>query len=163
MIFIQNKNGDFVQYPLPVDSGYEDLGCLLFDADNDGDNDLYIVSGGNGHGPESEKYQDRLYINDGRGNFSPSVNSLPDIRFSGSVITACDFDRDGDLDLFRGSRVIPSQYPYSPKSYLLENKDGIFSDVSDKIPGLDSLGMITSALWTDYDNDGFADLIVTGE
>lgn len=165
-IFLQKKNGTFLGYPLSkTDIQSEDMGCLFFDADNDGDSDLYIVSGGNEYDPGHPMYQDRLYRNDGKGKFTLSINTLPKIGASGSCVVAADYDRDGDLDLFVGGRVLPTGYPQSPQSYLLENDGkGRFEDVTARVcPALERPGMVTSALWTDFDNDGWWDLLLAGE
>ena len=169
-LYLQTQEG-FVKQTAEViekDYRYEDLGALIFDADNDGDNDLYVVSGGNEFNKESEWLQDRLYINQGDGTLQRAVNALPQMITSGSRVHAADYDNDGDLDLFIGGRLIPANYPLPADSYLLENRseNGIpgFVDVSsEKIPELKQLGMVTDARWTDYDNDGWTDLIVVGE
>src|SRR5690606_35031953 len=139
----------------------EDLGVRLFDADNDRDLDLYCVSGSSEFGTNVEHYQDRLYKNDGKGKFTLHQEALPKIESSGSCAIAGDFDNDGDLDLFVGGRVVPMSYPFSPRSYLLRNDGhGNFEDVTRSVSvGLDSVGMVTSALFTDTDNDGWAELI----
>ena len=147
------------------------MGVLLFDADNDNDLDLYVVGGGSESPAGSDAYQDCFFKNDGKGNFKYISTAVPDTRSSGSCIVACDYDRDGDLDLFVGGRVIPGSYPMPPKSYLLRNDthsgtDGEvrFTDVTKEVcPKLADIGMVTSALWTDYDNDGWNDLVVAGE
>jgi hypothetical protein len=164
--FLQKKDGTFVGHDLSkTDIESEDMGCLLFDADNDHDLDLYIVSGGNEYNPNHRHYQDRLYRNDGKGNFTLTANTLPRIGASGSSVVAADFDRDGDLDLFVGGRVLPAAYPQAPRSYLLANNgDGTFEDVTARIcPALERPGMVTTALWTDFDGDGWADLLLAGE
>jgi enediyne biosynthesis protein E4 len=162
--FIQRQDGRFVRKVLEENSPSDDMGSLLFDANGDGNLDLYIVSGGSRHRESSPEYQDRLYINDGKGNFRIVSDLLPEMNFSGSIVTAADYDGDGDLDLFVGGRVRPGQYPFAPKSVILENNGGKFSDVSNSLfPGLESLGMVTAALWTDFDKDGLLDLIVVGE
>jgi hypothetical protein len=141
----------------------EDMGSLLFDSDNDGDLDLYVVSGGSEHSQAAE-LQDRLYKNDGKGHFNQDSLALPPMPTSGSCVTAADFDRDGDLDLFVGGRVVPGAYPYVPLSFLLRNEGGKFTDATSEFcPELKSIGMVTSAIWTDFDNDGQVDLIVVGE
>jgi hypothetical protein len=160
-LFKQKANGTFDSISMPFDKKHEDMGSLFFDADNDGDNDLYVVSGGS-EIIDDGYYQDRLYINDGKGNFS-KTNSLPEINSSGSIVIASDYDKDGDLDLFVGGRVVPGKYGESPKSYLLNNENGRFKDVTYSMFGTANLGMISSALWTDYNNDGWVDLIVVGE
>ncbi len=142
----------------------EDLGALLFDSDGDGDLDLYVVSGSIEAPPQHDSYGDRLYLNDGKGNFKVAgFGALPGNADSGSVVAAADYDRDGDLDLFVGSRVIPGQYPVTPRSRLLENRDGQFSDVTDKVPALGKSGLVTGALWSDADGDGWLDLLVSNE
>ncbi len=151
------------------DSVYEDLGALIFDAEGDGDNDLYLVSGGNEFPAGSELLQDRLYLNDGTGRLERAQKSLPEMYSSGSRVKAADFDKDGDLDLFVGGRLIPGQYPLPARSYILENVStsqggALFRDITDSVaPMLQDLGLVTDALWTDYDQDGWLDLIVTGE
>jgi enediyne biosynthesis protein E4 len=165
-IFVQSHSGSFVSHALtkPGDRRSEDEGLLLFDADNDQDLDLYVVSGSYEFEPGDAHYQDRLYLNDGKGNFQHKPDLLPPTLESGSCVRAADFDADGDLDLFVGSRVITGAYPMSPKSYLLRNTGGKFDDATDDVcPDLRSGGMISDALWTDYDNDGKYDLMVVGE
>ena len=165
-IFLQRKNGTFESRELsPADAESEDLGCLFFDADNDNDLDLYVVSGGNEYNPEHRHYQDRLYFNDGKGNFRKDENSLPILRASGSCVIGADYDHDGDLDLFVGGRVFPTAYPKPPRSYLLRNDGkGRFEDVTAQLcPELQRPGMVTSALWTDFDNDSWPDLVLVGE
>jgi len=147
----------------------EDMGALFFDAEGDGDLDLYIVSGGVESGPGSLHLADRLYLNDGSGVFNLATKvALPDLQESGSCVVASDFDQDGDLDLFIGGRVVPGQYPLAPPSRLLrndsENQIAKFTDVtSDLAPALLKTGMVTAALWSDADNDGDPDLLVTHE
>ncbi|MES2733724.1 MAG: VCBS repeat-containing protein [Bacteroidota bacterium] len=141
----------------------EDLGALLFDADQDKDLDLYVVSGGS-EIRGADHLQDRLYRNDGKGNFKKDSLALPTMPVSGSCVTAADFDRDGDLDLFVGGRVVPGAYPYTPQSFILRNDQGKFKDVTSEMnPELKNVGMVTSALWTDFDADGQVDLMIVGE
>ncbi len=163
-LFLQQKNGSFLTVNMP-DSVYEDAGGLFFDANGDKNLDLYVVSGGNEFKPNSASYQDRLYINDGKGNFKRDKDALPKKFTSGSCVVACDFNKDGAIDLFVGGRVIPGSYPLPPRSYLLQNDGkGRFKDVTAEVcPELMNIGLVTSAIWTDFDNDGWADLIVTGE
>ncbi len=162
----QNADGTFTERILKLypDSNREDMGAVFFDADNDGDQDLYVVSGGNESEIDSEKYQDRLYLNNGTGEFQIFSN-LPKMTASGSRVKEADYDNDGDLDLFVGGRQVPGHYPKPAESYILKNqlketgKLG-FEKVSETI--LKELGMVTDAVWTDYDNDNDLDLIVTG-
>lgn len=164
MVYQQEANGKFHVDSLAVKDS-EDVGILLFDADNDGDLDLYCVSGSNEFGKDTSKYQDRLYKNNGKGTFQLDKEALPKIESSGSCVTSADFDQDGDLDLFVGGRVVPVSYPSTPRSYLLRNNGvGKFEDVTDgKGNELGSVGMVTDALFTDFDSDGWRDLIVVGE
>jgi hypothetical protein len=169
-LFIQNRDGTFriQKGPWEQDSLYEDAGCLFFDADNDGDLDLFVVSGGNEFPEGSENYNSRLYINDGKGNFTKSKNAIPLITTSGSCVKAIDFDNDGDLDLFIGGRQIPGKYPFPARSYILENRtiNGVakFADVTKEVaPELLNAGMVTSAFCGDIDNDHWTDLVIAGE
>lgn len=164
-IYLQNKVGSFTGHNLSKrNEGSEDAGCLLFDADGDGDLDLYIVSGGNEFTSQNKRYQHRLYKNDGKGNFTKDEGSLPSMISSGSCINASDYDGDGDLDLFVGGGIVPGQYPQPPSSYILQNNKGKFIDVTEEVaPGLRKIGMVNTALWTDINNDGKLDLIVAGE
>ena len=140
----------------------EDMAPLFFDADGDSDLDLYVVSGGVECEPGDEVLQDRLYFNDGTGNFELS-DGLPDMKFSGGCVVASDYDRDGDLDLFVGGRIVPGEYPTSPRSVLLENEGGRFKDVTELVDGLKECGMVTSAMWSDVDGDDWPELLATIE
>ena len=146
-----------------LDKAYEDIGALFFDADNDNDLDLYVVSGGNEFENDLKRFQDRLYINN-EGTFKKGAGNLPEITTSGSCVVSGDYDNDGDLDLFLGGRVIPGKYPFPPRSHILQNEDGVFTDVTSSVaPGLMNPGLVTSAEWTDFDKDGHLDLILVGE
>ncbi len=167
-LFIQKHNGKFSSRPLPGNINFEDMGALFFDADGDGDDDLYVVSGGTGLPPGNPFYTDRLFVNDGKGNFSWSQNALPHDDICGSQVTASDFDKDGDLDLFVCGRVDLEHYPMPAKSFLLRNesKNGrvIFKDVTPSAGfDLNRSGLLSAALWSDFNRDGWPDLILAGE
>jgi hypothetical protein len=166
-LFIQQTDGNFVEDAQPdfiQDSSSEDVDAVFFDADNDGDQDLYVVSGGYNFNIGDNALQDRLYINT-NGKFHKSVQSLPVETLSGSCVRVADIDNDGDSDIFVGSRIIPGRYPGSPESLLLiNNGKGEFTNAPKAMrAALDSLGMVTDAAWLDIDNDGRKDLIVCGE
>ena len=162
-LFLQTSPGRF-QERVQGANDLEDMGSLFFDADGDGDQDLYVVSGGSRLPDSSAIYQDRLYLNDGTGKLTRTQNVLPPTTSSGSCVVAADFDRDGDLDLFRAGRVSVGRYPMAPTCYLLRNDRGRFTDVTDQLaPGLRRVGMVCAALWTDYDNDNDPDLMLAGE
>lgn len=142
----------------------EDMVVLFFDADNDNDLDLYAVNGSYELPDKNPENCNRLYINNGKGKFQLSTTALPRITSNGSCVRAADFDGDGDLDLFIGGRVVASAYPLPPRSYILKNHGGKFTDVTSQYcPQLANMGMITDALWSDYDNDGKIDLVLAGE
>lgn len=163
-ILWQKANGSFKQTSLPFDSLYEDRDILIFDANKDSFNDLYVVSGGSQFSKNHERYQDRLYLNDGKGNFIDATANLPKFRSSGSVVKGADYDQDGDIDLFVGGRFIPFEYPLPAKSYILRNDGGIFRDVTQEVaPELENIGLVTDACWFDYDNNGTLDLVLVGE
>lgn len=168
---VQQKQGFRLQALLvqPAQKVQEETGTLLFDADGDGDQDLYCVAGGNEFG-DSTAYADMLLLNDGKGQFRDASASLPNTTGSGSCITAADIDRDGDLDLFVGGRNKPRRYPMADRSYLLRNDSHPqthavrFTDVTAQwAPALERPGMVAAALFTDYNNDGWPDLMVAGE
>lgn len=167
--FLQKRDGTFLEQDLlpgpdGEDKREEELGVLFFDADGDGDEDLYLVSGGYEFPVSDTSYRDRLFLND-QGSFVQAEGALPDLLASGSCVRAADFDRDGDLDLFLGVRVLPHNYPLPVSSYLLINDGrGRFSIGNERFaPGLEDIGLISDALWTDYDNDGWMDLLLAGE
>jgi len=146
----------------------ENMGLLFFDADNDGDDDLYCVSGSNESPAQTKNYEDQFYVNDGKGNFAIDTSALPTNYTSKSCIKAVDIDNDGDLDLFVGGRVLPGSYPLPVSSFIYRNdsKPGNikFTDVTKEVaPQLNNIGLICDAIWTDFDNDGWTDLILAGE
>ncbi len=165
-LYFQSTNGTFKikkANPFILDRKYEDVGAAFFDADGDNDLDLYVVSGGNEYDTSAEEYQDRLYINNGSGVYSKS-NVLPNAKESGSCVVPFDFDGDGDMDLFVGGRLLPKTYPFAPKSYILENANGVFKDVTMEVmPEILNIGMVTSAVWSDIDGDKIMELLVVGE
>lgn len=162
LIFIQQESGLFQPFPLEDGDALSDGYGLFFDADSDGDEDLYV--GKSSPGGAASAASHRLYLNDGKGNFALAPGAIPDIKTSASCIEAGDMDGDGDLDLFVGGRFRPSGYPLPPRSYILRNDNGQFVDVTDDVaPGLAEIGMISSSAWVDIDNDGNIDLVVAGE
>ena len=167
-LMVQTKSGKFSslsENTFVEDAQSEDIGTLFFDADGDGDQDLYVVSGGNDFEKDAIALQDRLYFNNGRGQFKKKEDALPTMLTSGSCVVSSDFDNDGDLDLFIGGRVIPGSYPTAPKSYILENDGkGNFTDITASInKSIEKIGMVTDAAWSDFNGDGRDDLIVIGE
>jgi len=166
-LYIQSADGKFKRQELAAaaaDAKSEDMGLLFFDADNDGDQDLYVGSGGSDYAAGAEALQDRLYLNDGKGNFTRAKDALPVMLTSTSCVTANDFDGDGDLDLFVASRVKPGSYPDPERAYLLRNDKAKFTDVTNEwSEDLALPGMIAAALWTDFDGDNKQDLILVGE
>jgi hypothetical protein len=167
-LYVQQGDGSFrasEQPALRADSLAEDVDATFFDANGDGSLDLYVVSGGNEFWGEDDALQDRLYLNDGRGNFRRDRQALPRLAESGSVVIPGDFDGDGHLDLFVGRRVVARRYGLTPRSYLLRNDGkGHFTDVTGELaPALLEAGMVSSAAWLDYDGDGKLDLVVVGE
>ena len=164
-LYIQNSLGTFVktnQELFEKDKAYNDNNALFFDADNDNDLDLYVASGNYSQPEKSALLQDRLYINDGKGDFSKG--KLPKMLSVTKAIATSDFDNDGDFDLFIGGRLVSGKYPNAPTSYLLENRKGNFIDVTSKrAKELQSIGLVNDAKFSDYDNDGDTDLILAGE
>jgi len=168
VLLVQQPDGRFVSTNdklFEQDKVSEDLGAVLFDANGDGSQDLYVVTGGTEFSESAPALEDRLYLNDGRGNLRKAVGALPPLYSSGSRAAAADFDGDGDLDLFVGGRSVPGRYGIDPQSVLLKNDGGgRFTDVTDNAaPGLSHIGMVTDALWRDVDGDARADLVIVGE
>ncbi len=162
-IWIQNTKGTFTksfQISFEKDKIKEDIAALFFDCDNDGDQDLYVVSGGTEN--KEQDYQDRLYINE-NGRLK-QANGLPKFLHSGSSVKASDFDNDGDLDLFVGTRQKPGRYPeIAPSQLLINNGSGQFSLANDRLPNQNNLGNVTDILWKDINQDNQQDLILVGE
>ena len=168
-LFLQQRDGRFSEsgqgQPWLADKDYEDWGALFFDANGDSLPDLYVASCSYQHTPVSRLLQDRLYINRGDGRFVRDVQALPAMLTCTASVTAGDFTGDGRPDLFVGGRLVPRNYPYPTRSYLLRNDGGRFSDVTSEVaPELaQPLGMTTAAVWTDFDGDGRLDLVTAGE
>jgi len=162
---LKNKGDGNFSKPESIEGSinYEDMGLLLADTDGDGDLDLIVVSGG--IESSGELLQDRLYINGGTGDFLLAPDSyLPVDSDSGGPIATADIDRDGDLDIFIGGRVIGKKYPAAPRSRLLINVDGKFKESAEQIaPSLSSLGLVTGATFTDINDDGWQDLLIALE
>jgi hypothetical protein len=172
-VLMQQLNGSFTQktiVPPGADPNvhYQDMGMLLFDADRDGDQDLYIARGGYNAKSETSAYRDQFYVNDGKGNFALDSLAFPKNLTSKSCVRAADYDKDGDLDLFVGGRVDPWNYPKPVSSFIYRNdsKNGkvTFTDVTKQIAGeLKNIGLVCDAVFSDFDNDGWPDLVLTGE
>ena len=171
-LFLQEASGRCRYSPqkaFVTDSIYEDTNCLFFDIDQDGDQDLYVASGGselNTPGTPAPSFNDRLYRNDGRGNFTRLMESLPGNKpAASSCVRAADYDKDGDLDIFVGIRSLPGAYGIPMSSFLLKNDGKGRFDLANQrdAPELKDIGMVTDATWSDYDNDGDPDIIIVGE
>ncbi|MBS1503787.1 MAG: VCBS repeat-containing protein, partial [Bacteroidetes bacterium] len=173
-VFLQQTDGKFIQRDLlprtqnnPNDN-FKDEDLLLFDADGDGKLDLYIASGGYANDPGSRFYQDRFYINDGKGNFTEAPDALPKNFTSKLCVRAVDYNKDGKLDLFVSGRVDPWNYPKPVSSFILRNdsRNGHikFTDVTSSVAkDLKNIGLVCDAVFTDFDNDGWPDLVLAGE
>ncbi len=166
ILYKQLDNGTFIKHtsqPWEKDKMCEDLEAVFFDADKDTDLDLFVTSGGTEYQEGHPNLQDRLYLNDGQGNFKKS-NNLPRINQSSQALAVSDIDNDGDIDIFVGTRIIPGQYAHPATSYLLLNEGGKFKKASANIaPSLTNLGMVTDAIFTDIDKDNDEDLMIVGE
>lgn len=166
-IYLNNGNGNYAalaQKDLDADANYEDTAASFFDADNDGDQDLLVGSGGNEKADQTN-YKNRLYLNNGKGTFAKTKASIPTTNNNVAVIAPNDFDNDGDVDVFIGSRSVPGVYGIDPKHLLLENdgKGNFTNTIDKKAFKVNSVGMITDAVWEDIDNDSKKDLILVGE
>jgi enediyne biosynthesis protein E4 len=168
-LFIQQKSGKFVVADIPAfeaDKLSEDTGCEFFDADNDGDFDLYVASGGNAYPESSSALNDRLYFNDGKGGFVKSNQILPAGKYeNSSCVRAADFDNDGVTELFVGIRLKPFAYGVPVNGYILENdgKGNLMNATSELAPDLNGTGMIRDMVWADVDSDNDLDIIVAGD
>ena len=169
VIFVQNADSNFQKKIIPdfeQDKKFVDADAAFLDIDNDGDLDLYVASGGyHTLEPDDQLLQDRLYQNDGMGNFAKDINALPKMSGSKACVRINDMNQDGYMDIYVGSRVVPGRYPETPTSYFLINDGhGRFTDkIVDVNPQLQQLGMITDAKWVDLNNDNVNDLVVVGE
>ncbi|MES2730548.1 MAG: VCBS repeat-containing protein [Bacteroidota bacterium] len=165
-LFFQQKNGTFVDHSpasFAEDRASEDVDAIFFDADTDKDLDLYVVTGSNEFLENAPELLDRLYLNDGKGNFTKD-SRLPNLAENGSCVAAADFDLDGDIDLFIGSRMISGQYGYDPPSYLyLNDGTGNFKNYTKRYLPKNELGMVTDAIWQDLDGDRYPELIIVGD
>jgi hypothetical protein len=171
-LFLQQASGSFIQKQLyearPGTQSHKDQGILVFDANGDGKSDIYVASGGF-HNPADDKcYQDRIYINNGNGNFAPDSAALPQNHTSKLCVRAFDYNNDGKQDLFVSGRVDPGHYPKPVSSIILrndsENGSTKFTDVTSEVaPELKNIGLVCDALFTDFDNDNQTDLVLIGE
>ncbi|GAB4421341.1 MAG: VCBS repeat-containing protein [Bacteroidia bacterium] len=170
-LYRQRSDGQFVadaDGPWAAHADAEDVAATFFDADADGDPDLYVASGGNEYPAGDARYRDRLYLNEG-GRFVWAETALPTLAVSSAGAWPCDWDGDGDLDLLVGGRQVPKAYPRPADSYLLRNeglREGLprFADVTAELaPALRGLGMVSDAVWTDFDGDGLVDMLLVGE
>ncbi|MBL4709854.1 MAG: VCBS repeat-containing protein [Flavobacteriales bacterium] len=165
-LYLQNQKGEFNKKQLSSftkDALFEDGQALFFDADQDQDLDLYVVSGGSAFAEKDKRYQDRLYLNDGKGNFERSNSALPSLKENGTCIVPIDVDMDGDLDLFVGAGVLPGSYPLCSQSLLLINSNGQFEVANHLLPNNGKLGMINAVKVIDLTKNGTPDLLLAGE
>jgi len=163
--YIQEPTGKFKlinEAEIIEDEKFEDTGAAFLDLDNDGDQDLIVVSGGNEYPDNPSMYPIRIYNNDGKGGFTKS-SELQNIYTSGKAIAIEDFDKDGNFDVFVGGRVVPGHYGLIPKSYLFHNHNGHLTDITNTIPSINKVGMVTDATWSDVDGNGWKDLVIVGE
>lgn len=171
LLYLQTSNGKFAlstSQPWNADKGITNTDALFFDADGDGDLDLYLVSGGADYPLNSKYYQDRFFENDGHGNFKKLDNALPAETVSGSCVKTADINKDGQPDLFIGGKVKPGQFPAAPESFVLRNTSVKGSirfekDAAQKEATLSNPGMVTDAAWFDINKDGWPDLVAVGE
>ncbi|MEO6549237.1 MAG: VCBS repeat-containing protein [Ferruginibacter sp.] len=163
-LFIQKSDGTFRSKDLEKrQMAEEDLGAVFFDADGDKDMDL-LITGGSTEFSNTNNNRPRLYLNDGKANFQLDENALPAITDITNAITISDLDGDGDMDVFIGGRLLPQKYPQSPRSYILRNDHGKFTDVTKEVcPALQFAGLVTGAIFTDFNNDKKPDLVICGE
>ncbi|UBM59345.1 VCBS repeat-containing protein [Marinilongibacter aquaticus] len=166
-IILSDASGAFRVLPVPAfgeDQANEDVSATFLDVDSDGDLDLYVAAGSYEFPLNSNYLIGRLYLNDGKMNFTREFNKTPILPHAAGVVKAADYDKDGDVDLFVGSRVVPGMYPLTPTSFLLVNNGNAFQmETPTRAPDLEKVGMVTDAVWEDLDEDGDLDLIVTGE
>ncbi len=167
-LFLQQNDGRFMeseQTEFVADRHSEDVNAMFFDANGNGHPDLYVVSGGNEYTGESEELVDRIYFNDGSGNFARSINSLPNYAVNGSVVIAADINGNGSKDLFVGGHSVPWRYGIGPQSFILENNgEGVFRDITEEFaPGVQTVGNVTSAAWVFNGDTGRPDLVIAGE
>lgn len=170
-LYTQNSDGSFAEsksQPWEIDKESEDVNAIFFDADNDGFQDLYVVSGGNEYDDGSPEYQDRLYLNDGKGAFRKTLNALPGMTSSKQAIAVADIDADGDIDIFVGGFCTPGSYPFPAKSYILKNisQQGLvrFENISLSLNNqIENIGMVQAASWADLNRDGYPELLIGGD